>query len=116
MTPAEPLAAGSVSLRLYPHDAGSCEQVELIRHQASSAASAGYDGVMVSEHHADFPGYMPNPMQLAGILLAAMPKGWAAPCPLLSTIGAVRERPLDQSVVDAGRGDLLVDVEREREL
>lgn len=45
--------------------------------------SAGYDGVMVSEHHAGFPGYLPNPVQLAGFLLAAVPKGWAAPCPLL---------------------------------
>ena len=72
-----------MSLRLYPHDAGPCEQVELIRHQAEVAVSAGYDGVMVSEHHANFPGYLPNPIQLAGFLLAAMPKGWAAPCPLL---------------------------------
>lgn len=38
---------------------------------------------MVAEHHADFPGYLPNPIQLAGFLLDAMPRGWAAPCPLL---------------------------------
>ena len=79
----EPLASGSVSLRLYPHDVAPCEQVELIRSQAEAAVSAGYDGVMVSEHHANFPGYLPNPIQLAGLLLGSMPSGWAAPCPLL---------------------------------
>jgi alkanesulfonate monooxygenase SsuD/methylene tetrahydromethanopterin reductase-like flavin-dependent oxidoreductase (luciferase family) len=38
---------------------------------------------MTSEHHAGFAGYLPNPLQLAGFLLDAMPNGWAAPCPLL---------------------------------
>ena len=78
-----PLAPGSISLRLYPHDADPVEQVALLRHQARRAVEAGYEGVMVSEHHADFPGYLPNPIQLAGFLLEAMPTGWAAPCPLL---------------------------------
>ena len=79
----EPLAAGSVSLRLYPHDVAASEQLRLIRSQAELATSVGYDGVMVSEHHANFPGYLPNPIQLAGFLLGAMSRGWAAPCPLL---------------------------------
>ena len=78
-----PLAAGSVSLRLYPHDRPPVEQIAVIRAQAAAADAAGYDGVMVSEHHADFPGYLPNPVQLAGFLLDAMPRAWAAPCPLL---------------------------------
>ena len=55
----------------------------MLRRQAAHAAALGYDGVMVSEHHADFPGYLPNPVQLAGVLLDAMPSGWAAPCPML---------------------------------
>jgi alkanesulfonate monooxygenase SsuD/methylene tetrahydromethanopterin reductase-like flavin-dependent oxidoreductase (luciferase family) len=55
----------------------------VLRRQAARAAELGYDGVMVSEHHADFPGYLPNPVQLAGLLLDAMPSGWAAPCPML---------------------------------
>src|SRR5438067_10588175 len=38
---------------------------------------------MTSEHHGGFGGYLPNPLQLAGWLLEAMPRGWAAPCPLL---------------------------------
>jgi alkanesulfonate monooxygenase SsuD/methylene tetrahydromethanopterin reductase-like flavin-dependent oxidoreductase (luciferase family) len=80
---ATPLAIGSVSLRLYPHDRPAAEQLDLVRMQAQLAVDAGFDGVMVSEHHADFPGYLPNPIQMSGFLLAAMSHGWAAPCPLL---------------------------------
>jgi alkanesulfonate monooxygenase SsuD/methylene tetrahydromethanopterin reductase-like flavin-dependent oxidoreductase (luciferase family) len=79
-----PLAAGSVSLRLYPH--GDLDAVEIIaelRAQASLAAEHGFDGVMTSEHHGGFAGYLPNPLQVAGWCLEAMPAGWAAPCPLL---------------------------------
>lgn len=83
---AKPLAPGSVSLRLYPHDLDAADQVELLRAQARHAAEAGFDGVMVAEHHADFAGYLPNPVQLAGFLLDAMPRGWAAPCPMLLPI------------------------------
>ncbi len=72
-----------MSLRLYPHDLAAPEQIAVLRRQAARAAAIGYDGVMVSEHHADFPGYLPNPVQLAGMLLDAMPRGWAAPCPML---------------------------------
>jgi alkanesulfonate monooxygenase SsuD/methylene tetrahydromethanopterin reductase-like flavin-dependent oxidoreductase (luciferase family) len=38
---------------------------------------------MTSEHHNGFYGYIPNPLQVAGWLLEAMPHGWAAACPLL---------------------------------
>ncbi len=79
----DPLAIGSVSVRLYPHDLPAIDQVRLLREQAGHAAEAGFDGVMVAEHHADFPGYLPNPIQLAGFLLDSMSRGWAAPCPLL---------------------------------
>ncbi|MEM9464389.1 MAG: LLM class flavin-dependent oxidoreductase [Actinomycetota bacterium] len=72
-----------MSLRLYPHDLDAPDQVDVLRRQAAQASALGYDGVMVSEHHADFPGYLPNPVQLAGLLLDAMPTGWAAPCPML---------------------------------
>ena len=78
-----PLAVGSVSLRLYPHDVPAVEQIESLTRQAVLGIAAGYDGVMVSEHHADFPGYIPHPVALSQTLLAAMPSGWAAPCPLL---------------------------------
>lgn len=78
-----PLARGGVSLRLYPHDLGASSVIARMRAQAALAAEAGYDGVMVSEHHAGYPGYLPTPIQIAGMLLEAMPRGWVAPCPLL---------------------------------
>ncbi|QYG95544.1 LLM class flavin-dependent oxidoreductase [Iamia sp. SCSIO 61187] len=57
--------------------------VDELRHQAALASAHGWDGVMTSEHHGGFAGYLPNPLQLAGWLLDAMPTGWAAACPLL---------------------------------
>ena len=80
----EPLAKGSLSLRLYPHlDRPADEVVGELRAQAALAAGHGFDGVMTSEHHNGFYGYIPNPLQIAGWLLEAMPRGWAAACPLL---------------------------------
>jgi alkanesulfonate monooxygenase SsuD/methylene tetrahydromethanopterin reductase-like flavin-dependent oxidoreductase (luciferase family) len=79
-----PLAPGSVSLRLYPHlDLAPSEVVEELRTQAALASEHSFDGVMTSEHHGGFGGYLPNPLQAAGWCLEAMPHGWAAPCPLL---------------------------------
>ena len=79
-----PFGAGSISLRTYPPDGlapAAC--LEEMRDQAARAVDLGFDGVMTSEHHGGFPGYLPNPLQLAGFLLDAMATGWAAPCPLL---------------------------------
>ena len=79
-----PFAPGSVSFRSYPH--GELDPPGIItelRAQAALAVAHGFAGVMTSEHHAGFAGYLPNPLQLAGFLLDAMPSGWAAPCPLL---------------------------------
>jgi alkanesulfonate monooxygenase SsuD/methylene tetrahydromethanopterin reductase-like flavin-dependent oxidoreductase (luciferase family) len=79
-----PFAAGSISLRLYPHnDLPADRIVTVMREQAALAAKVGFDGVMTSEHHGGFGGYLPNPVQMAGWLLEAMPESWAAPCPLL---------------------------------
>lgn len=79
-----PFAAGSVSFRSYPHEGLEATAVlDELRVQASLAVAHGFDGVMTSEHHGGFPGYVPNPLQLAGFLLEAMPAGWAAPCPLV---------------------------------
>jgi alkanesulfonate monooxygenase SsuD/methylene tetrahydromethanopterin reductase-like flavin-dependent oxidoreductase (luciferase family) len=81
-----PFASGSVSLRLYPHlDAGldAPAIVAELTGQAALAADAGFDGVMTSEHHGGFAGYLPNPLQAAGWCLEEMSTGWAAPCPLL---------------------------------
>jgi alkanesulfonate monooxygenase SsuD/methylene tetrahydromethanopterin reductase-like flavin-dependent oxidoreductase (luciferase family) len=82
-----PLAPGSVSLRLYPHnDLPAPAIVEELCAQAALGAEHGFDGVMTSEHHGGFAGYLPNPLQAAGWCLEAMPAGWAAPCPLLLTL------------------------------
>lgn len=84
VTPTEPFAADSVSLRLYPHDdLEPPALVDELRAQARLAVEHGFQGVMTSEHHGGFRGYLPNPLQAAGWLLDAMPTGWAAPCPLL---------------------------------
>jgi alkanesulfonate monooxygenase SsuD/methylene tetrahydromethanopterin reductase-like flavin-dependent oxidoreductase (luciferase family) len=79
------LARGAVSFRLYPHNdlAHAPAIVDELRGQARLAVGAGFAGVMTSEHHGGFAGYSPNPLQLAGWLLDAMPVGWCAPCPLL---------------------------------
>src|SRR4051794_33323908 len=77
-------APGSVSLRLYPHnDLTATEIVDAMCTQARLAAEHGFNGVMVSEHHGGFAGYLPIPLQMSGWLLEAMPTGWAAACPLL---------------------------------
>ncbi|MGH7736001.1 MAG: LLM class flavin-dependent oxidoreductase, partial [Gemmatimonadales bacterium] len=79
-----PLAPGSVSLRLYPHlELASPEIVRELVVQAQLAMASGLDGIMLSEHHNGFAGYLPNPIQAAGWVLGSTPRGWAAPCPLL---------------------------------
>lgn len=79
-----PFGRGSVSLRLHPHnDLPASAIVDELRAQAALAADHGFDGVMTSEHHGGFAGYLPNPLQQAGWCLEAMTTGWAAPCPLL---------------------------------
>jgi alkanesulfonate monooxygenase SsuD/methylene tetrahydromethanopterin reductase-like flavin-dependent oxidoreductase (luciferase family) len=79
-----PFAPGSVSLRLYPHnELGAVAIVDELRAQAALAEGHGFDGVMTSEHHGGFHGYLPNPWQAAGWCLEATAHAWAAPAPLL---------------------------------
>jgi alkanesulfonate monooxygenase SsuD/methylene tetrahydromethanopterin reductase-like flavin-dependent oxidoreductase (luciferase family) len=73
---------GTISLRLYPHDASPADVVRILARQATVAVDNGFDGVLVSEGHGVRTN-VPNPLQVAGWLLEAMPAGWAAPCPLL---------------------------------
>jgi alkanesulfonate monooxygenase SsuD/methylene tetrahydromethanopterin reductase-like flavin-dependent oxidoreductase (luciferase family) len=93
--PAAPLAAGSISLRLYPHDLPPAEVAEELVAQARLAEAVGFDGVMLSEHHGGFPNYLPNPLLAATWVLAATDHLWAAPCPLLLPL-----RPVTQVVED----------------
>ena len=81
------LSKGSISLRLYAHsELDAVGVVEEMRTQAALAIEHGFDGVMTSEHHGGFAGYIPNPLQQAGFVLDAMPRGWAAACPVLATL------------------------------
>jgi alkanesulfonate monooxygenase SsuD/methylene tetrahydromethanopterin reductase-like flavin-dependent oxidoreductase (luciferase family) len=73
---------GSISLRLYPHPGSADEVLRVLMGQARLASEVGFDGVLISERHA-VPSNIPNPLQIVGWLLEAMPAGWAAPCPLL---------------------------------
>ena len=105
-----PFVPGSISLRLYPHnDLPADEIVTVMRAQAAQAAEVGFDGVMTSEHHGGFGGYMPNPVQMSGWLLEAMPRGWAAPCPLLLPLrpwALVAEELADGDGALVGGGEL----------
>ena len=79
-----PLSSVSLSLRLYPHlDRPAPDVLRELTAQAALAVDHGFDGVMVSEHHAGFYGYLPNPQQVAGWCLEQMASGWAAACPVL---------------------------------
>ena len=69
----------------YPHndlDRGG-DRRRAARAGRARRSEHGFDGVMTSEHHGGFHGYLPNPLQVAGCCLEAMADGWAAPCPLL---------------------------------
>jgi alkanesulfonate monooxygenase SsuD/methylene tetrahydromethanopterin reductase-like flavin-dependent oxidoreductase (luciferase family) len=78
-----PLAPGSISLRMYPHDLDAEPLIAELCAQAKLAETCGYDGLMTSEHHGGFRAYLPNPVQIAGFLLDATESIWAGPCPLL---------------------------------
>ena len=90
---AAPFAPGSISLRLYPHlDLPAPEIVEELRAQAALAATHGFDGVMTSEHHGGFAGYLPNPLQMSAFILGENDSGWVAPCPLLLPLHRTSQR------------------------
>jgi alkanesulfonate monooxygenase SsuD/methylene tetrahydromethanopterin reductase-like flavin-dependent oxidoreductase (luciferase family) len=79
-----PFAPGSVSIRLYPHnDLRADRIVSEFCTQAGLALGGGFDGIMTSEHHGGFAGYMAQPLQMASFALAERATGWAAAAPLL---------------------------------
>ena len=78
-----------MSFRLYPHnDLGATDVVSELCAQGARALGLGFDGVMTSEHHGGFAGYMATPLQMAGFILEDSPVGWAAACPLLLPLRA----------------------------
>jgi alkanesulfonate monooxygenase SsuD/methylene tetrahydromethanopterin reductase-like flavin-dependent oxidoreductase (luciferase family) len=73
-----------VSIRLYPHNELPASSIvdELCAH-ATLALGNGFDGVMTSEHHGGFAGYMAQPLQMASFVLEEHATGWVAAAPLL---------------------------------
>jgi alkanesulfonate monooxygenase SsuD/methylene tetrahydromethanopterin reductase-like flavin-dependent oxidoreductase (luciferase family) len=82
--PMRPFGRGSVSIRLYPHNELAAESIvrELCA-QAGRALRGGFDGVMTSEHHGGFAGYLAQPLQMATFVLEEHTTGWVAASPLL---------------------------------
>jgi len=79
-----PFEAGSVSIRLYPHNELPADLiVSEICAQAGLALDNGFDGGMRSEHHGGFAGYMAQPLQMASFILEEHASGWAGSAPLL---------------------------------
>jgi alkanesulfonate monooxygenase SsuD/methylene tetrahydromethanopterin reductase-like flavin-dependent oxidoreductase (luciferase family) len=89
---AAPFSRGSISLRLYPHN--ELDAHDILRElcdQATHGLSAGFDGIMTSEHHGGFAGYLPNPLQVASFLLEETDAGWIAACPVLLPLRPVAQ-------------------------
>jgi alkanesulfonate monooxygenase SsuD/methylene tetrahydromethanopterin reductase-like flavin-dependent oxidoreductase (luciferase family) len=82
-----PFGAGSVGLGLHPlTHLPARDQVATILAQARAAETAGFDGVTVSEHHAGFPSYLPQPLLAANWILADTTRLWSGPGPLLLSL------------------------------
>lgn len=92
LAPAVPFARGSISLRLYPHNELDARGIlRELCDQAERGLSGGFDGVMTSEHHGGFAGYLPNPLQVASFLLEESAGGWVAACPVLLPLRPVAQ-------------------------
>lgn len=79
-----PFAPGSVSLRLYPHNELPAPAVaRTLADEAVLAETVGFAGLMVSEHHGGFAGYLPDPVQTAAYLCTRTTACWVAPAPVL---------------------------------
>lgn len=86
MTRRGPFAAGSISLGLSAVGETGGAIIARLVEDASNAVGAGFDGVTLSEHHAGFPGYVPQPMQLASMLRERMSEGWACAGPSVTPL------------------------------
>ena len=58
---------------------------------AEHRGGAGFDGIMTSEHHGGFAGYLPNPLQMCSFILEENEVGWVAPCPLILPLRPVAQ-------------------------
>ena len=85
-------ARGSISLRLYPHNELDARSIlRELCDQAKLGLSVGFDGIMTSEHHGGFAGYLPNPLQVASFVLEETTSGWVAACPVLLPLRPVAQ-------------------------
>ena len=83
---------GSISLRLYPHnELGARSILRELCDQAELGLAVGFDGIMTSEHHGGFAGYLPNPLQVASFVLEETTSGWVAACPVLLPLRPVAQ-------------------------
>ena len=79
-----PFGIGTVSLGLHPETGVDANrQAAGLLACGVAAEAAGFDGVTISEHHAGFPGYMPQPLVIAAAVLAKTQRVWSGPCPVL---------------------------------
>jgi len=90
-SPANVFGPGSIAMQICPHcELGGPDLVTEVLAQARLAIDHGFDGVTLAEHPGGFAGYQPDPVQLAGWLLADMPSGWVAPGPVILPLRAAR--------------------------
>ena len=92
--PQKPFQRGSVAVLVSPHDLPVTQVVEEMLNDARLVDREGFDGFLISEHHAGLAGYIPNPLQFVGWALGETGRAWGAPCPLLlplRTTGIVAE-------------------------
>ncbi len=68
---------------LAPHDLPPVQAIDEMLDDARRVDAAGFDGVLLSEHHGGLAGYLPNPLQFIGWALGETARVWGAPCPLL---------------------------------
>jgi alkanesulfonate monooxygenase SsuD/methylene tetrahydromethanopterin reductase-like flavin-dependent oxidoreductase (luciferase family) len=74
---------------LYPHnELAAAAIVRELCTQARLALVSGFDGIMTSEHHGGFAGYMAQPLQMASFVLEEHDDGWVAAAPLLLPLRA----------------------------
>ncbi len=78
-----PFEQDSIGIAVYLPDLPADRAVAHLVNQAVIADRCGFDGVSVSEHHAGFPGYVPNPLLAAAWMLEATDRVWCGPVPLL---------------------------------
>jgi alkanesulfonate monooxygenase SsuD/methylene tetrahydromethanopterin reductase-like flavin-dependent oxidoreductase (luciferase family) len=82
----QPFGHGSVSLGLYCDPAPAPTVITHLLEQAVVADRAGIPGVTISEHHAGFPCYVPNPVHFTGWVLRETTHVWAGPNPAVLTL------------------------------